>query len=230
MTHIEDIQLVILDLDKTICKYSQPKEDVLMSAFEELDLEPFFAIDEFEATMDTFEDADEVTTKSDCRRISCESLAVENGYEESVGTKLGEIYSHRRRHGDVEFLPGAEEALTYLSDRYELGLITNAEREVQRPKLESLGIYTLFETVVYAGHDTEYKPHPEAFREALQVVGVSPDDALYVGDDFESDILGADAVGIDTVWVADESSAESGNPPTHHIASMMELPSLLRSV
>lgn len=228
MANAEDIQLVILDLDKTICKYSQSKEEVLMSAFEEHNLEPFFTIDEFEAAMETYEDADEVTTKSDCRRISCESLAVEHGYEKSVGTELGETYSHRRRHGDVEFLPGAEEALEYLTNRYKLGLITNAEREVQRPKLESLDVYTLFETVVYAGHDTEYKPHPEAFREALQVIGVEPDEALYIGDDFESDVLGADAVGIDTIWVSEKSPPESENSPTHQISTMEELPSLLR--
>jgi putative hydrolase of the HAD superfamily len=229
MENRQDIQLVILDLDGTICEYSRPKEDVLESAFDEVGLDPFFTIDEFEAAMESFEDADEVATKSDCRRISCESLAVEYGYDESVGTKLGEVYSYRRRHGDVEFLPGAKEALAFLTERYELGLITNAEPEVQRPKLESLDIYTLFETVVYAGHDTELKPHPEAFQEVLQVMGVEPDEALYIGDDLESDIRGADAVGIDTIWVTDGAQVESTNPATYQIESMAELPSLLRA-
>jgi putative hydrolase of the HAD superfamily len=229
MENQQDIQLVILDLDGTICEYSQPKEEILKSAFEEMGLDPFFTIDEFETTMDSFEDADEVATKSDCRRISCESLAVKHGYDESVGTELGEIYSHRRRHGDVEFLAGAKEALAYLTDRYELGLITNAEPEVQRPKLESLDIYSLFETVVYAGHDTELKPHPEAFEQALQVMEVNPGKALYIGDDLESDIRGANTVGIDTVWVIDGAQAKSENPATYQIESMTELPSLLQA-
>ncbi len=227
MSGLAKKQVVILDLDQTICTYSRSKEEVLMRAFEAWGLEPFFTIEAFEAAMETFEDDDAVTTKSDCRRKSCEALAVDHGYDRSIGTELGEEYSHRWRYGPVEFLDGSKEALSVLADQYELSLITNAEEAVQRPKLEQLGIYPLFETIVYAGHDTEYKPHPEPFERALQERGVACDDALYVGDNFESDVLGADAVGIDTVWVSTESPPTDDPPPTVQVDSLAELPSLL---
>lgn len=228
MSRLTEKQLLILDLDQTICTYSRSKEEVLMRAFERCGLDSFFTVEEFEAAMETFEDAEEVTTKSDCRRRSCEALAVESGYDRSTGAKLGQVYSHRRRYGPVEFCDGTKNALSVLADQYKLGLITNAEEAVQRPKLDQLGIHPLFEMVVYAGHDTEYKPHPEPFQKMLQEGGVTSKEALYVGDDFESDILGADAVGIDTVWVADEPSPSDDTPPTVQIESLVELPSLLK--
>lgn len=227
MLDLTERQFIILDLDQTICTYSRSQEAVLMRAFEECDVEPFFTIKEFKAAMETFDDADEVTTMSDRRRRSCEALALEHGYDRSIGTELGEVYSHRRKYGPVKFLDGAEKALSMLADQYELGLITNAEEAVQRPKLEQLGISSQFETIVYAGDDTEYKPNPEPFERALREGKVTPDDALYVGDSFDSDVLGATAVGIDTVWVSTEAPPTNDNQPTVQIDSLAELPPLL---
>ncbi len=104
----------------------------------------------------------------------------------------------------------------------------NAKEAVQQPKLDQLGISSLFETIVYIGYDTEYKPHPELFQQALRESGASPDEALYVGDDFESDICGADAVRIDAVWVFDETlSTDDETLPVIQIGSIAELSSLL---
>ncbi|RRJ29933.1 HAD-IA family hydrolase [Halocatena pleomorpha] len=142
--------------------------------------------------------------------------------------KPGEVYSHRHRYGQVASLDGAEKTLTALTGRYELDLIMNAKEAVQQPKLDQLGISSLFETIVYIGYDTEYKPHPELFQQALRVSGASPDEALYVGDDFESDICGADAVRIDAVWVFDETlSTDDETLPVIQIGSIAELSSLL---
>lgn len=223
----EERRLVMFDLDGTLCQYAGSKEKHLSIAFNKLDLEPFFTVAEFENKMDTL--ADEASHKSELRRIACESLAVENGYDQSVGTEVGKTYSTHRRYSDVEALAGAEETLTSLSERYKLGIVTNAKKEVQQPKLESLGIDSIFDTIVYAGRDTDQKPQPEPFLTALQAVEVDPNEALYVGDDFESDILGAHAVGIDTVWVDDGQSADDENPPTFRISTMEELPPLLHS-
>lgn len=45
------------------------------------------------------------------------------------------------------------------------------------------------------------KPSPIAFRTALAVAGVKPDQALMIGDRLETDILGAQHAGLDTALV-----------------------------
>jgi len=45
------------------------------------------------------------------------------------------------------------------------------------------------------------KPSPGAYRIALELAGVQPDEALMIGDRLETDILGAQGLGMDTALV-----------------------------
>jgi putative hydrolase of the HAD superfamily len=45
------------------------------------------------------------------------------------------------------------------------------------------------------------KPAAQIFLAALQQVGIRPDDSLYVGDHYQSDILGARAVGMKALLI-----------------------------
>jgi FMN phosphatase YigB (HAD superfamily) len=45
------------------------------------------------------------------------------------------------------------------------------------------------------------KPDPEIFRRALDSAGVSPGDAVMVGDTYNNDIMPAIALGMRTVWI-----------------------------
>ena len=63
------------------------------------------------------------------------------------------------------------------------------------------------------------KPNPIAYQIALEVAGVPPKEALMIGDRLETDILGAQRVGIDTCLVLSgisrrEDVARSGIKPT----------------
>jgi HAD superfamily hydrolase (TIGR01458 family) len=54
------------------------------------------------------------------------------------------------------------------------------------------------------------KPSPEFFRLALEAAGVEPERALVVGDDLESDVGGAGAVGVRAVLVRTGKGANPG--------------------
>lgn len=63
------------------------------------------------------------------------------------------------------------------------------------------------------------KPSPTGYRIALEVAGVPPDRALMIGDRLETDILGAQALGMDTALVLSgistlEDVARHGIHPT----------------
>ena len=45
------------------------------------------------------------------------------------------------------------------------------------------------------------KPDPRIFQDALADLGIQPDHAAHVGDSLPSDVAGAQASGLMTVWV-----------------------------
>ena len=78
------------------------------------------------------------------------------------------------------------------------------------PELEEivngLGIRSLFDAVLTSallGYD---KPHPEAFRLALEAAGW-PDEVWMVGDNPEADVAGAERFGIPAILVRTEGDA-----------------------
>jgi HAD superfamily hydrolase (TIGR01458 family) len=76
------------------------------------------------------------------------------------------------------------------------------------------------------------KPATAFFTAALEQVGAKPSEAVMVGDDVESDVLGAQALGIDGILVRTGKfttaalEAASGEP-NHVLSSVAALPSLL---
>jgi len=110
-----------------------------------------------------------------------------------------------------------------------LGIVTNGPAEVQRAKLELLGIEKLVDFVIVSEEFGVAKPEPEIFYEALWRAGVDADEAVFVGDSAEFDIAGAHGAGIAPVWVNRNELKwiESGSPPVRQVRSLDQLPQLL---
>jgi putative hydrolase of the HAD superfamily len=85
---------------------------------------------------------------------------------------------------------------------YRLAVISNGDSGQQRRKLERTGIASRFESAVISGDLGVSKPHPDIFRQGLRELGVSAEEAVYVGDHLESDALGAQGVGMWAIWLA----------------------------
>ncbi len=46
-----------------------------------------------------------------------------------------------------------------------------------------------------------YKPRPEPFHLALDLLGLAPTQVLHIGDSLTADVRGANALGIPVAWV-----------------------------
>lgn len=57
-----------------------------------------------------------------------------------------------------------------------------------------------FEFIIATSEYLFRKPHRRIFELALEKAGVAAEDAWYIGDDYECDILGAQGVGLQPVW------------------------------
>ena len=78
-----------------------------------------------------------------------------------------------------------------------MGIISNWDTPLHA-MVEELGLSPYFDVIV-ASHDQRVrsaKPDAAIFEYALNTVGVSPEEAIHVGDSFEADIMGAHAAGI----------------------------------
>lgn len=99
--------------------------------------------------------------------------------------------------------------LEELSKSYKLGLITNTQGQIasnghritQFPEIKRL-----FDVIILAGEDgIPAKPAQEPFLLCLSKLALNPSETIYVGDDWQKDILGAQKAGIKPVWLKHKS-------------------------
>ena len=67
------------------------------------------------------------------------------------------------------------------------------------------------------------KPQPHIFRVALARLGMRPEEVAMVGDSLNSDVKGAQGVGLRTIWIAPPDATAAERPPDltiHHFAEL----------
>lgn len=107
--------------------------------------------------------------------------------------------SHAERHLWCRIANDTHAALSRLrSAGLRLGVVSNSDGRVDSA-LAAAGIREYFDVIVDSAITGVEKPDPAIFRIALEALGVQPDHALYVGDLFDVDVLGARSAGIDAV-------------------------------
>jgi putative hydrolase of the HAD superfamily len=79
-----------------------------------------------------------------------------------------------------------------------LGVISNRDKPFQ-DLLEDHGISEFFDFSLAAGEVNVWKPEPEIFEHGLQRVHVSAREAVYVGDNYYADVVGARRAGLQPV-------------------------------
>lgn len=120
------------------------------------------------------------------------------------------------------FLPGAQEAVQRLHEKYRLFLASNGTASVQHARLTSAGLYPYFEKVFISQDIGHNKPSKEYFDVCFsQIPGFDPEKAMMVGDSLTSDILGGIRAGIRTCWVNPNHL-----PPRQDIPADLEIENL----
>jgi len=87
-------------------------------------------------------------------------------------------------------------ALDELKERgLTLGLISNVDRDISAD-YEKLGLGNWLQLKITSQDVGFSKPHPEIFQAALKQAGVKPAEAIYVGDQYQIDVVGANGAGM----------------------------------
>jgi FMN phosphatase YigB (HAD superfamily) len=122
-----------------------------------------------------------------------------------------------------------EALLERLHVSYHLGVVSNFTGNLERC-LEELGVMRYFAVVADSGRVGVTKPDPRLFQHALSWPGLVSRPAWMVGDNFDSDIRPAAALGLSTAWLAPATEKpRDKNLPTVRLTTLSELAGVLES-
>jgi len=129
------------------------------------------------------------------RRILDEYRITEIGWQALLDEYLADFHRH------CQPFPGLDEMTAVLvGEGRRLGLITNGLYPFQWHNFQALGVADRFYAVLVSDQEGMRKPEPEIFRRALARLNVAAAEAIFVGDNPEADIRGAQAVGMHTIF------------------------------
>jgi phosphoglycolate phosphatase len=155
-----------------------------------------------------------------------------------AGNVADNIASYKAHHPSVlregtRLMPGAREILRVLDESgMLLGVCSNKPVAFTRELLDYLSVAKHIDIVLGPEDVASPKPAPDMLREALRRLGVSPDEALYIGD-MTVDVQTARGAGV-PVWIAptgsDTVEAIARASPDRIVPSLTEAAHLLRSM
>ena len=119
--------------------------------------------------------------------------------------------------------------LKELKKKYKLGLVTNGESAGQYLKIKQTKIAQYFDGVIVSGDFGYNKPDPRLFEIAADNLGVSCKECIFVGDLFQTDIIGAHRAGMKPIWLWSHGH-RACSVQVERISSIEELPSLINSL
>lgn len=146
------------------------------------------------------------------------------GYE-IVIDDFNNIWSEKHKE-HVELYDGVLETLAYLHEKYQICVVTDGNERRQKYKAKKSGILPYVDYVVTSAEVGHTKPHPAIYQKAMELLKMKPEEVLFIGDRFSSDLLGANELGIACIWVwpRDGRTAEA---PIDRIYEFKELKTVL---
>lgn len=107
----------------------------------------------------------------------------------------------------IEVYPGVKEALRELKRRGKgVYLLSNAQSDFTRPEIEMLRLKNCFDGIFISSEVGYKKPSREFFEKLLETYQLDPETCLMVGNDESADIMGAQMVGMDSLYMHTEIS------------------------
>jgi putative hydrolase of the HAD superfamily len=239
------LKAVLFDLDQTLMDWSQvePWEDyqwqritaLLDYARQTLDAPPELTP---ETLLAAFHQASSVAWQRARLTLQAPSVsavlvealaAVGVSVHEADSTAVLRAYSGRPPAGERAY-PDVLDVLPQIQAcGVALGLITNSAHPMylRDYELRATGMLDLFPMCRLSAVDVGViKPHPDIFKYGLDLLGVEPHEAVFVGDSLEADVAGAQGAGIYSVWIAREGEAVEANDeivPDAAITTLHEL-------
>ena len=115
---------------------------------------------------------------------------------------------------------GARELMDYLKGKgYRMHMCSNGFHEVQYKKLHSCGLFNHFDTIILS--------EDQFFDYAFRQSHAPKETTLMIGDNFNTDILGAQQAGLATIYFNRFPDYPAPQPVTHEVHSLRDIMNIL---
>ena len=226
------IEFLFLDLDDTILDFHRAEREAISKTFRGFGLEP---------TEQVLREYHEINIMH-WQMLERGELS----REQVLVNRFGTLFARKGIQADAElcartyesnlgtfhyFLPGAEEAVKNLHQKYRLFLASNGTASVQDSRLTGAGLYPYFEQVFISEELGYNKPSREYFEACYgRIPNFDPEKAIMVGDSLTSDIQGGKNGDMKTVWVNPFHRPCGEIHPDFEIESITQLEKLLETL
>ena len=161
--------------------------------------------------------------------------SIEPGLSKSLVAEGKERVSERHLHAFLEHPPvlmaGVLETLdTLTNEGYKIALICNSGTTpgtLARKFLADIGITKYLRHFTFSDEEGLAKPAPSLFLDTLQAIGTEVGESVHVGDRPETDILGAQRVGMRAVLIGGASWDHVPVTPDACVDNLSELPGVV---
>ena len=109
---------------------------------------------------------------------------------------------------------------------YRLAIVSNFDYALTAYSLlDRFEITDLFEEIIISEEVGWRKPKDIIFQTAIGKMKIKPDEALFVGDNFDADVVGSKKVGMDAAWIntKNEQKKSFNLEPEYIIKKLSEL-------
>ena len=205
------IKAVFFDLYHTLLGYDPPREELQAGVLQDFGIavkpevlrRPMMVADEYiyrehsRVSLGKRTKEEQMAVWAQYERI----LLQEAGIEADDQLILGLLGQMRQFELKQVLFDDVLPALTELRKRgLILGLISNVDQDISA-LLEKLELTAWLQVVVTSQHTGFNKPSPEIFQEAVKRAGVQASEALYVGDQYQIDVVGANRAGMKGILI-----------------------------
>lgn len=126
----------------------------------------------------------------------------------------------------TNLFPHAHKVLQYLSERYELHIISNGFKESQDIKMTNTGLLPYFKNIIISELVGVNKPDKAIFEHAVNLAGATISNSIMIGDSLEADVYGALGYGMDAIYFNPAGLDKPADVPVQ-ITSLKELMEIL---
>lgn len=221
---------ILFDLFGTLIRYSSSRVAQGFQATHSLVREYGIDIDYSEFLDRWVRSHEECDAKSEASGREYRGIDVSNGFLAGLGQRewstafapnLWRSYVTEWSSG-IRYIAGVPEMLQRLSEQYDIGVISNTQDEqLVHEQLERSGAKPHIDIVVTSVEHGVPKPDASIFQRALDMLGCKASEALFVGDSYVHDYVGATNAGLRALLIA--PLAESRAPQHDTIASVLDV-------
>lgn len=230
------MRAIFFDVDDTLYDQTEPFTTSFQKYFGQYEIDILAAYKALRKHSDNlFDDSVSGKLTLDKMRLLRIQLAL-NDFGVTISDEIAEQFqqAYATAQNHITLVPEMAQLLTRLQqEKVQLGILTNGPGEHQQKKIDQLQLtkWIPAENMFISGVEGLAKPDPAIFKRIEEQIGVSADQAIYIGDSYQNDIVGADAAGWQSIWLNhrthdfSEHSVQPTATITHH-ADLLTNPAL----